>query len=201
VADFAELEKQLKKQYAPIFRKMMGMSAAQANKTFKELYAKIKADAEAEDTLNLPMDLGDRLLQKETEDKKVKQALDKKRTDRVTDDDIRWWWNRHDLARRMMNKVDEVFVYSLFLKLTKQDKMKTKQANEKIKTLRPMFGNPDDARFGKADDRPLPDELRQRVNAYIMQRGQKDPASLRNAVQACTSYNAFIRKKIKAGKL
>ncbi len=201
MADFAELEKQLKKQYVPIFRKMMGMSAAQANKTFKKLYAKIKADAEAEDTLNLPMDLGDRLLQKETEDKKVKQALDKKRIDGVTDDDVRWWWNRHDLARRMMNKVDEVFVYSLFLKLTKQDKMKAKQANEKIKTLRPMFGNPDDTRFGKADDRPLPDELRQRVNAYIMQRGQKGPESLRNAVQACTSYNAFIRKKIKAGKL
>lgn len=192
------LEKHLKDQYIPIYRKMMRMSAAQARKTFKDLYKKITEEAKAEDTLNLPRNLGDRLLERESTDKKVKKALERKRNEGVRDEDIRWWWNMHDLERRMMSKVDEVFIYTLFLRFTKEEKLSPKQANEKIRKVRPMFGDPADTRFGKCEDRPLPDELRQRVNAYIAKRAREDPGGLKRDAEACSSFNAFIRKEIKA---
>lgn len=201
MVETSALEKHLKDQYIPIFRKMMRMSAAQARKTFKDLYKKITEEAEAEDTLNLPRNLGDRLLERESADKKVKKVLSKKRTEAIRDEDIRWWWNMHDLERRIMSKVDEVFIYTLFLRFTKEEKLSPKQTNEKIRKVRPMFGNPDDIRFGKGEDRPLPDELRQRVNTYIAKRAQKDPEGLKRDAEASTSYNAFIRKEIKAGNV
>jgi len=195
------LEKHLRNQYLPIFQKMMGMSTAQAKRTFNDLFAKVTEEARKEDTLNLPPDLGDRLLEKQAEDKKVRELLAKKRHEGVRDEDIRWWWNMHDLERRMISKVDEVFIYALFLKFTKEDGLTYEEANKKVWEIRPMFGNPEDTGYGKGKDRPLPDELRQRVNAYITKRARKDPEGLKREVEKCSSFNAFARKEVKAGRL
>ncbi|MEA3310603.1 MAG: hypothetical protein U9Q76_00105 [candidate division WOR-3 bacterium] len=195
------LQKHLRNQYLPIFQKMMGMSPAQAKRTFKDLFAKVTEEARKEDTLNLPPDLGDRLLEKQAEDKKVRELLAKKRHEGVRDEDIRWWWNMHDLERRMISKVDEVFIYALFLKFTKEDGLTHEEANKKVWEIRPMFGNPEDTSYAKGKDRPLPDELRQRVNTYMTRRVQKDPEGLKKDAEACSSFNAFARKEIQAARL
>ena len=195
------LQKHLRDQYLPIFRKMMGMSPAQAKRTFKDLYKKVTEEARKEDTLNLPPDLGDRLLEREAEDKKVSELLAKKSGEGVRDEDICWWWNMHDLERRMISKVDEVFVYALFLRFTKEEGLSAAEANERICKVRPMFGDPTDSRYGRGNDRPLPEELRQRVNAYMTKRARKDPEGLKREVEKCSSFNAFIRKEIQAGRL
>ncbi len=201
MAKTSALEKHLRDQYLPIFQKMMGMSLGRAKRTFKDLYKKVTEEAKKEDTLNLPPDLGDRLLKRESEDKKVRELLVKKSGEGVRDEDIRWWWNMHDLERRMISKVDEVFIYALFLKFTKEDGLTPEEANKKVWEIRPMFGNPTDTSYAKGKDRPLPDELRQRVNAYMTKRARKDPEGLKREVEKCSSFNAFIRKEIQAGRL
>ncbi len=201
MAKTSALEKHLRDQYLPIFRKMMGMSLGRAKRTFKDLYKKVTEDARKEDTINLPPDLGDRLLEKQAEDKKVRELLAKKSGEGVRDEDIRWWWNMHDLERRMISKVDEVFIYALFLKFTKEDGLTPEEANKKVWEIRPMFGNPADTGYAKGKDRPLPDELRQRVNAYMTKRARKDPEELKREVEKCSSFNAFARKEVKAGRL
>lgn len=201
MAKTSTLQKHLRNQYLPIFQKMMGMSMAKAKRTFKDLFRKVTEEAGKEDTMNLPPDLGDMLLEKESTDKKVKTVLAKKRAEGVRDQNIRWWWNMHDLERRMMSKVDEVFVYALFLRFTKEEGLSAAEANERIRKVRPMFGDPADSRYGRGDDRPLPDELRQRVNTYMTRRAQQDPEGLKRDAEACSSFNAFIRKEIQAGRL
>lgn len=201
MAKTSTLQKHLRDQYLPIFQKMMGMSPAKARQTFKDLFRKVTEEAKKENTLNLPPDLGDRLLEREAEDKKVKKVLAKKRSEGVRDEDIRWWWNMHDLERRMMSKVDEVFIYALFLKFTKEDGLAPEEANKRVWETRPMFGNPEDTGYGNAEDRPLPDELRDRVNTYFTKRAQNDPEGLKRDAEASTSFNAFARKEVKAGRL
>ncbi|MBA7593672.1 hypothetical protein ES703_00602 [subsurface metagenome] len=201
MAKTSTLEKHLKDQYLPIFQKMMGMSMAKAKRTFKDLFTKVTEEAGNEDTMNLPPDLGDMLLEKESTDKKVETVLAKKRAEGVRDQNIRWWWNMHDLERRMMSKVDEVFIYALFLRFTKEERLSAAEANERIRKVRPMFGDPADSRYGRGNDRPLPEELRQRVNTYMTRRAQQDPEGLKRDAEACSSFNAFIRKEIQAGRL
>jgi len=195
------LEKALKEQYVPIFQNMMGLSRVKARQTFEQLYARVLKDAEKEDTLSLPARLGDFLLERESADKKVSEVLAKKRKEGVKDEDIRWWWNMPDLARRMMVKVDEVFLYSMYLKFTKEEGLAPEDANEKLRRVRPVFGNPDDVSYAKGQDRPLPDELRDKVNKFFLEKGQKDPDGLKDGAEACTSFNAYIRKELKAGNI
>ncbi|TET22515.1 MAG: hypothetical protein E3J71_05935 [Candidatus Stahlbacteria bacterium] len=201
MAKTSTLEKHLRNQYLPIFQKMMGMSMAKAKRTFKDLFTKVTEEAGNEDTMNLPPDLGDMLLEKESTDKKVETVLAQKRAEGVRDQNIRWWWNMHDLERRMMSKVDEVFIYALFLRFTKEEGLSAAEANERIRKVRPMFGDPADSRYGRGNDRPLPDELRQRVNTYMTRRAQQDPEGLKRDAEACSSFNAFIRKEIKVGNV
>lgn len=195
------IEKKLREQYVPIFQRMMGMTEKQAKKAFKQLYDKVKAEAESQDTAGLPTNLGDLLLEKAASDKKVAKVLAKKRKEGVKDSDIKWWWNMPDLARRLMAKVDEVFIYSLYLRFTKEEGLSPQDANEKVRKNRPVFGDPDDARFARGKDRPLPDELRNRVNAFFTAEAAKDPEGFKDAVKACSSFNAFIRNQIKRGNL
>ncbi len=201
MTNLQEIENFLKKEYLPIMQNMMGLKPHQAKKTFKELWISVKNNAEKEGTLDFPAMMGNTLLEKENSDTELKKAFAKIRNHGVRDDDIRWWWNMHDLQRRMMRKLDEVFIYSLFLNFTKNEGLSDNEANLKIRKIRPLFGDPDDLRFGKPADRPLPDELRKRVNDYIIQRGNKDPEGLKQDVAACSSFNAFIRKLIRAGNL
>ena len=179
----------------------MGMDEKQAKKTFKQLFAKAKKEATEEKTTDLPTNLGNLLLEKEKSDKKVEKVLAKKRKDGVKDTDIKWWWNMPDLARRLMVKVDEVFIYTLYLKFTKEEGLNHEEANLKVRKNRPIFGDPEDKRFAKGKDRPLPDELRNRVNAFFTERAANDPKGFRDAVKACSSFNAYIRMQVKAGKL
>ncbi len=196
-----EIERQLRKQYLPVLVRDMGLSPAQARRHFKDLFKQITKDAKREGTFDLPLDMGDKLLEKEKTDEKVKATIAKKRADGIRDEDIRWWWNMPDQARRMMNKIDEVFVYALYLKFTKDEGLSPKEANLKIWKTRPMFGNPDDVPEMKGADRPLPEELKDRVNTCMIERASQDPVKFTREVEKASTFNAWVRRKIKQREL
>ena len=65
----------------------------------------------------------------------------------------------------------------------------------------PIYGDSDHLVLGTDDDRPLPFELKWRVNHYISERTEADSDGFRKEVEAATSLNAILRKAVRQKKL
>ena len=196
----SDIENQLEALYVPMFQMMMGMSLTQAKSTFRDLIEKAKEESLKEGTSKLPQNFGDVLLEKESTNPHFKSMLAKKRSEGVRDEDIRWWWNMHDLEKRMMVEVDNLSGFALFLKLKEENGLNEKEVGKRVKKSRPIFGDPDDAHV-TGEDRPLPHELKDRINIYVEKRSQTDPEILKKEIEESSSFNALIRKEIKNGKV
>lgn len=179
---------------------MMEMSLTQAKSTFRDLIEKAKEESLKEGTSKFPQNFGDILLKKESTNPHFKSLLARKRSEGVKDEDIRWWWNMHDLEKRMMVEVDNWQGFALFSKLIKENGLNEEEAGKRVKKSRPIFGDPDDAQV-TGEDRPLPHELINRINIYFEKRSQTDPEKLKNEIAESSSFNALIRKEIKNGKV
>jgi len=196
----SDIEKQLEALYVPMFQTMKGMTLTQAKSTFRDLVKKAKEESLKEGTSKFPQNFGDILLEKESTNPHFKSMLTKKRSEGVRDEDIRWWWNMHDLERRMMIEDDNLSGFALFLKL-KEDGLNEEEAGKRVKKSRPIFGDPDDTSTSTGEDRPLPFELKDRINIYIQKRSQTDTEKFKNEIAESLSFNASIRKEIKNGKV
>lgn len=202
----SDIEKQLEELYIPIFQKTMGMSLDQAKKHFQDMFQLAKKESLKGNTKNLPQNYGDLLLEAESTDEKTKEMLAKKRIEGVRDEDIRWWWNRHDYERWMMFEVDENSRGALFIdEIAKSDAGSVEEASleaaKKIRKFFPMFGDPDDTTHTKGNDRPLPYELKDRINIYIEKYKKKDPNMLKKVIENSSTFNSLIRNEIKSGNL
>ena len=76
----------------------------------------------------------------------------------------------HDLERRLMLKIDFMFGLALYTKLIKENGLDKQEAAKKVRKTHPLFGDPDDITHGTGDNRPLPYELKDRINIYIQER-------------------------------
>jgi hypothetical protein len=196
----SDIEKQLEALYVPMFQTMMGMALTQAKTTFHDLIKKAKEESSKEGTSKFPQNFGDVLLAEESTNPHFKSMLAGKRNQDVRDEDIRWWWNMHDLERRMMIEVDNLSGFALFLKL-KEDGLNEDEAGKRVRKSRPIFGDPGDTSTSTEEDRPLPFELKDRINIYIQKRSQTDPEKFKNEIAESSSLNALLRKEIKNGKV
>ena len=192
--------KKLGEIYIPMFQTMMGMSKSQAKSTFRQLLKQAKKDSEIEGTSNLPLNYGDIRLEKESTNEAIKSILTKVRNEGATNEDIRWWWNMHDLERRMMVAVDEISRMALFTKCLEEG-MKESEAAAKVRKHHPIFGDPDDNTHTTGNDRPLPIELKDRINIYVERRSETDPQQFKRAIEESSSVNALIRKEIEKGNI
>jgi hypothetical protein len=68
-------------------------------------------------------------------------------------------------------------------------------------TFRPPFTDPDNTTYTKGDDRPLPCELKNRIDIYIEKRAQTDPEKYKKEIEQSSTFNALIRKEIRAGNI
>ena len=102
-----EIKKTLERTYIPQLMDVMDISLPQAQVTFGELLRQARQESSDMKTANLPENYGYQLLEREAADEKIREMLERKRSDGVKNEDILWWWNMHDLERRMMLKVDE----------------------------------------------------------------------------------------------
>ena len=201
-----DIEKQLEELYIPIFQKTMGMSLGQAKKHFQGMFQLAKEESLKGNTKNLPQNSGDLLLATKSIDEKTKERLTKKRIEGVRDEDIRWWWNMHDYERWMMIKVDENSRMVLFIDEIKKSDADSEEeasleATKKIRKFFPMYGDPDDTTHTKGNDRPLPYELKNRINIYIEKCKKKDPDKLKRDIENSSTFNSLIRNEIKNGNL
>jgi hypothetical protein len=194
------IEEQLEEQYVPIFQVAMGMSSTEAKNTFRDMLKQAKEDSQNEGTSNLPQNFGDHLLERESTTEKTKSILDRKRAEGVRDKDIRWWWNMHDIERRMMLKIDDLHRLALFMKL-REEGLDEEQAAERVGKSFPIFGDPDDTTHTIGEDRPLPYELKDRINIYIEKRSRVDPEQFKKEIDASSSVNSLIRKELSKGSI
>jgi hypothetical protein len=199
--DWAEIEKRLEPQYVSFFQKSMNMPEEIARQIFKSFAEEQKEAAHREGTDRLPATFGDILLEREQTDEKVRAAFAPKRVEGVTDEDIAFWWNMPDLERRMICKVDEMNRILLFDRLVQTDGMTEPEAARMVAKRFPIYGDPQHLVLGTEDDRPLPFELKWRVNRYISERTQADADKFHEEVEASTSLNAVLRRALIDGKL
>jgi hypothetical protein len=196
----SDIEKQLEALYVPMFQTTKGMTLTEAKSTFRGLIKIAKEKSLKEGTSKFPSHFGDIILEQESTNPHYKSLVARKRNQDVRDEDIRWWWNMHDLERRMMIEDDTWHGYALYLKLS-EDGLNEEEAANRIKKSRLIFGDPDDTIASAGDDRPLPYELKDRINIYVLKRTQTDEKKFKNEIEESPSFNALIRKEIRNGKV
>jgi hypothetical protein len=199
--DWAEMEKRLEPQYISFFQESMGMPEEVARQIFKAFADEQKEAAHRDATDRLPETFGEILLERERTDETVRDAFLPKRAEGVTDQDIAFWWNMHDLERRLICKVDEMNRILLFEKLMQNSGMTEPEAAGMVAKRFPIFGDPNHLVLKAEDDRPLPFELKWRVNRFMAERTQADPEKFHEEVEASTSLNAILRRALRDGIL
>ena len=193
-------ETELEEMYVDMYVSAKGFSRSEARKAIRGFIQQAKEEAQKEGTVNLPPNFGDELLARESTDENVKTMLLKSRKEGVTDEDIRWWWNMPDLERRLMLKDDDLSRMAAFMHQVEQGTI-TEEAAVEVKKFHPMYGDPSDTGKSSGDDRPLPYELKDRINRYIEMRVKQGADSYKADLEASSSFNALVRREISNDKL
>jgi len=194
---YSEIERGLLETYSKIFS---DMGLPNEEKMAKDILNQSINESKKENCYNLPINLGDVLLQKEKDSGKENENFEKKRKEGVKDEDIKWWFNLNDIERRMMAKVDDMNCLAMFINEIENGKSEN-EAAAIVRKYHPKYGNPEDDSFTKSDDRPIPYELKDRVNIYIEKRFKNDPEKYKKDIDSSSTFNALVRKEIKAGNI
>jgi hypothetical protein len=194
------LRKSMEKTYVPQLMAAMDISLPQAQVTFIKLLEQTKHESSDLGTSKLPENYGDYLLSREGQDETIRSMLASRRQEGVKDEDIRWWWNMHDLERRMMLKVDEQRRTTQYLRY-RQAGLSKFEAGGRIRTYYPAYGDPDDLPEASLEDNHLPHELKRRIDRYVQKRLEVDGEALKKEMEASTTFNALVRREIKKGNL
>jgi len=200
----------------------LGISRQEANQMAEGLLSIAKEEIQKAD-LSTPPNFGDVLIQQAQNNEQAKRTLELARSEGATDIDIRWWWNMSDLERCVHKAHNNNSMFSLWLFLKDKEGLDPKQATQKVNKVMPLYGDPRDTTHFSGDDRPLPYELMERVNVYLEKNthrpadletaapqgsdeifdrlGDKINKSVVNAIRKCSSFNAFVRAELQAGRL
>jgi len=193
------LERELHRMYVEMLCGSLGLDRAEAEREVSNAIALCKEQGRAQGTSALPLDYGDRLLVAAMlGEPKSKRIVEKARNEGATDDDVREWWNLPDLSRRMVLWSENLFRYAVFCDAKHQNGLSDQDAAARVRAMFPMYGDPGDTKNARGEDRPLPHELRGRVDTYRQDRGAQFIAA---QVAGFSSYNAFVRHAIREGLL
>lgn len=190
-----------------------GMSLSEARKLAKQAVDTAISESKKEGDYYLPHNLGDILLgdagAHNAAVKKIaeilREKLPSKREEGVRDEDIRWWHNLNVIWRRIILKQDQIARGAMFANELNLGKTRESALANTLK-CQPIYGDPDgtDQRpifLSPGDDRPLPIELHDRIDRYIEKRATTDPEKYREELKQCSTFNALVRKEIRAGNL
>lgn len=208
----AEVNSQRKMGLFDLFRGYTEIEKVLIKLHGKELVDQAIENSKNRGTYNLPNNFGEIILGKaestSTFVKKLgemhRQELPKKRAEGVRDEDILWWWNINEVEREAMDLFDNTSRMATFIHVIRTESFESKEelykeASKRVRKTFPMFGDPADTEHTEGDDRPLPYELKDRVNIYTGKRMMSDPESYKKEIESSTTINAHIRKAIQEG--
>ena len=196
-----KLKRRLEEEFVKEFHVNMGMSRYEAKELFGDIFARAKQTSIEDGSFNYPLNAGDILLEDEQRNENIRKSLAKKRSEGVTAEDIRWWWNRHDIERRLLLEIDQLDRVHRFRQYLHEDGLDQKQAAQRIRGSSPVYGDPDDTEHTSGDDRPLPYELRNRIVAYTKKRWSTGPEKFLLDINESSTFNALVREEIINGNL
>lgn len=197
----SEIERRLEQSYCELLQQLaMAGSSAEARDLVRSMLKRARQKSRKEGTWGLPLDYGDQLLREASSDKRLRAYLARIRTEGVTDEDIAWWWNRHDLERKMMLELDELHRMAALAKFTK-DGMDAGRAAHMVRKIHPRYGDSSDDPSASAGDRSLPFELKNRIDRFIQMQTTRSPLKYREDLFGYPSFNAFVRAEIRRGAL
>ena len=162
-------------------------------------------------TYYLPNNFGDIILgESKAENEKIEKVaqifrrkLEYKRQEGVRDNDIKWWWNLHDVERKMLDQVDIFHRVALLIFLSEQGLSGEERISE-MRKAHPIYGEATLAdNIPEGDDRPLLFELKDRINIFINKCSMNSETAekLRLELENFSSFNAFIRNKIRQDEI
>jgi len=198
------IESELARLYTEMLTLNCGISNHAARKEVLRALTMCKARARKEGTGALGPGFGDFILldaqnegTTDAEHSFAVGVVTKARNEGGNDEDIREWWNLHDIQRRMVLWSEEVFRYAVFKSLLEQG-LSADEAMQQVRRGFPMYGDPTDTTHTRGDDRPLPHELRGRVDRY---REKWAAAVIEQRSAGYPSYNALVRAELRRGSL
>jgi hypothetical protein len=195
----SSIDKKLKNNYVPRLI-ANGNTLSDSKKIFKRLLRLAKKESRLEGTSHLPENYGDFLLKESLSDGKTKTMVEDLRKEGVRNEDIKWWWNMDDLERRIIEKIDDNIRIVSFINSCKE-RISEEKAAKDVRKFHPMYGDPKDTSKTTGDDRPLLDELRNRVNGYIEKRSETDPEEYKKEIEKSTTFNSLVRGEIRKGNI
>jgi hypothetical protein len=194
------LEKQCEELYSNFFVSI-GYTEEQAREEVRNVIAECKAKAKKDGWEKLPDKFGDWLL----ENAKLGNILavkivEKARRNSAKDEDISNYWNMKEWERRLMIWHDNMFRHAAFNKL-EDEGLSEDLAIKKLNKSFPYYGDPDDTTICSGEDRPLPFEIKYRVNSYMEKCGFSNLEEIEAKLRNYSSVNAFIREEMMKGVL
>ncbi len=132
------------------------------------------------------------------------------RQDGAQDEDIEEWWDFPEKFRQSITISENAFRLTMFRHLMEEEGKSEDEAAIMVKKTYPIYGRTGVEEEEKRDaqackelgltekSRMLPPELRGRIDIYREKMGAQKILSLAKEYE---SYNAFLRDKIKEGKL
>jgi hypothetical protein len=190
-----EIERQIKVGYVELLHGRGIMSRTDAEKAVQDAIVMCKQQGAMERTDKLPRDFGDRILvAANAGEPKSKRIVEKARKEGANDEDIAEWWNMPDLCRHMVIWSENCFRHMVFLHALDDDQLSAELAAARVHKMFPIYGDPDDTSKLSEENRPIPHELRGRIDLYREKHGvEYITAQVRNF----TSYNAFVRHAVR----
>lgn len=192
-------EEQVECEYINTYVSALGLHESEASKLVKRMIADVKTDIARYAKQPKPP-TGDELLAKAQYDENLRARLSILRNEGVSDEDLRWWHNMTDLSRGMILQ-DDIFHHVAFTHGQAANGKTAEEGAKLIPKYFPIYGNPTDESKFKGDDRLLPIELKNRVNAYNINMAAQDPEGHKMRIERSTSFNALVRQAIRTGQL
>lgn len=192
----SNLEKQLVEMYATMKSSLLGISKREAEKMASDMLMVAKQKGKESKQDKLLTNFGNFLLEQEQKDPTCMKI---KRQEGVQDADILWLWNMHPLERCMMEVDDENTRLAAYMQFC-QEGMSSEDAANKVRKFHPFYGDPEDTRHTRGEDRLLPPELKDRINKWL-QKNISNAQMFKDRLSSYSSMNAFVRAEIRIGNI
>jgi hypothetical protein len=180
----------------------MGLSSKEAKKIAAYIYSEAVKKQQAAGTKVLP-DAAAEIVLSGLNPFLPEDYLLQLKSEGVTFEDIVGWWNMPDIARWAI-----ICYQEHLLEVTRLTWLQHSGENEVASKFTfqtyPVFiyGPPvEQPPYLVGENKPLPCELKTRVDGYIDRRVQQEGSSFRDEVNQYSSMNAFVRDRIRSGEM
>jgi len=197
-----DLEKDLETLYVGLLASLLSCPEVDAREISRQLIRAAKSDLQSGKIPKTRVsDAGDKMLANTESDPEIANLLAELRVEGVTDEDFRHWWNMRDLERALIMQYDNYQRFLSFSTLCEEKGIDKELAAQKVRQMYPIYGNPKDESHTQGDDRPLPLELHDRINKWVIEQSSEDRQAFTAQRDQSSSFNSLVRKALRSGEL